>query len=1154
MSSTLSLRSILDAHKLTGPNLAVCFHCNKLGHWKRNYKVYLAELKKKKGSETTASDSGMFMIEINMSLGLNGSRTLEKDEVILRMGNGARVAAISVGSFSLHLPTGKTIILNNCYYVPSIVRNIVSIPMLDLDGFSFIIKNNKCSILRDNVLYECGILNNGLLGHISENRLQTLHKEGLLDPFDFESYPTCESCLLGKMTKSPFSGHGERAADLLGLVHTDVCGPMSTQATGGFSYFITFIDDKSRFRYVYLMKHKSEAFEKFKEYKHEVEKQTKHSIITLRSDRGGEYLNGEFLDYLKENAYLLNKVPSKSVPQAPYEIWKERKLSLKHVKIWGCPAYVKKVDPYKMESRSVKFKVWLSKNFTMKDLGEASYILGMKIYRDRFRRMIGLTQGTYIQKVLKRFSMKNSKRGLIPMSHGVSLSDKMPDVAYSISVTSRYQSNPGEDHWKAVKNILKYLRRTQNIFLVFGGESELKIEGYTDSSFQSESDSKSMSGYMFTLNGGAISWKSSKQSTTADSTAEAEYIAASEAAKEAVWMRKFVSELGVVPSVEEPIVLYCDNNAAIAQAKEPSCNSLQGLKGSRTLEKDEVILRMGKGARVAAISLGSFSLHMPTGKTIILNNCYYIPSIVRNIVSIPMLDLDGFSFIIKNNECSILRDNVLYGRGILNNGLLGHISENRLRTLHKEGLLDPFDFESYPTCESCLLGKMTKSPFSGHGERAADLLGLVHTDVCGPMSKQAMGEFSYFITFIDDKSRFRYVYLMKHKSEAFEKFKEYKHEVEKQTKHSIITLRSDRGGEYLNGEFLDYLKKNGIVSQWTPPYTPQLNGVPSKSVPQAPYQIWKERKPCLKHVKIWGCPVYVKKVDPDKLESRSVKCNFVGYPKETLGYYFYIDHRVFVSRHATFLEKQFILEENSGSKIELDEPIRRTGRVSHQPERYYGLVIENDNEFSIIDDDDPVTYNEAMSSVDSEKWHSAMKSEMESMYTNQVWTLVEAPEGVKPIGCKWVYKRKIGADGQVETYKARLMAKGFKQRQGIDFDETFSPVVLLKSIRILLAIAAYYDYEIWQMDVNTAFLNGELEEEVYMTQPEGFLSKGNEHLVCKLLGTIYGLRQASRRWNIRFDETIKEFGFIKNIDEPCVYKKVSGSAVTFLVFNELENL
>ena len=162
---------------------AVCFHYNKVGHWKRNCKVDLAELKKKKGSETTASDSGMFMIEVNMSLsqnstwvldtacgshicnslqGLRRSRTLEEDEVILRMGNGARVAATTVGSFDLHMPTGKTIVLNNCYFVPSIVRNNISIPMLDLAGFSFVIQNNKCSTLRDNVIYGGGILNNGL--------------------------------------------------------------------------------------------------------------------------------------------------------------------------------------------------------------------------------------------------------------------------------------------------------------------------------------------------------------------------------------------------------------------------------------------------------------------------------------------------------------------------------------------------------------------------------------------------------------------------------------------------------------------------------------------------------------------------------------------------------------------------------------------------------------------------------------------------------------------------------------------------------------------------------------------------------------------------------------------------------------------------------
>ena len=120
---------------------------------------------------------------------------------------------------------------------------------------------------------------------------------------------------------------------------------------------------------------------------------------------------------------------------------------------------------------------------------------------------------------------------------------------------------------------------------------------------------------------------------------------------------------------------------------------------------------------------------------------------------------------------------------------------------------------------------MTKTPFSGHGERTTELLGLVHTDVCGPMMTQARGGYSYFITFIDDLSRFGYVYLMKHKSEAFDKFKEYQSMVEKQTGKSIKVLRSDRGGEYLSTEFLDYLKVNGILSEWTLPYTPQLNGV-----------------------------------------------------------------------------------------------------------------------------------------------------------------------------------------------------------------------------------------------------------------------------------------------------------------------------------------
>ena len=120
-----------------------------------------------------------------------------------------------------------------------------------------------------------------------------------------------------------------------------------------------------------------------------------------------------------------------------------------------------------------------------------------------------------------------------------------------------------------MKNILKYLRRTKDMFLIYG-DSELKVSGYTDAIFQIDKDDyKSQLGFIFLLNGGVVSWKSSKQSTIADSTTEAEYIVASEAAKEAVWMRKFITELEVVPSIFDPITVYCDNNGAIAQAKEP---------------------------------------------------------------------------------------------------------------------------------------------------------------------------------------------------------------------------------------------------------------------------------------------------------------------------------------------------------------------------------------------------------------------------------------------------------------------------------------------------------------------------------------------------------------------------------------------------------
>ncbi|GKA49483.1 retrotransposon protein, putative, ty1-copia subclass [Tanacetum coccineum] len=148
---------------------------------------------------------------------------------------------------------------------------------------------------------------------------------------------------------------------------------------------------------------------------------------------------------------------------------------------------------------------------------------------------------------------------------------------------------------------------------------------------------------------------------------------------------------------------------------------------------------------------------------------------------------------------------------------LAHINKKRIKQLQQDGLLKSTDDESFDQCESCLSGKMTKKPFPHSNERAKDLLGIIHTDVCGPLRHVSRQGASYFITFTDDYSRYGYVYLLKHKHEVFETFKVFKNEVENQLGKTIKAIRSDRGGEYISQEFKDYLKANGIVQQLTPP-------------------------------------------------------------------------------------------------------------------------------------------------------------------------------------------------------------------------------------------------------------------------------------------------------------------------------------------------
>ena len=383
-----------------------------------------------------------------------------------------------------------------------------------------------------------------------------------------------------------------------------------------------------------------------------------------------------------------------------------------------------------------------------------------------------------------------------------------------------------------------------------------------------------------------------------------------------------------------------------------------------------------------------------------------------------------------------------------------------------------------------------------------------------------------------------------------------------------------------------------------------LNRVPSKAVSKTQFELWTGRKPSLRHLHVWGCPAEVRVYNPQekKLDFRTISGYFIGYPEKSKGYRFYCPNhstRIVESGNARFIENcdisgsdqmrnvsiqevrvqisvpktstivvpELVSQPNKDQEQQIDDSTLHNENVNSEP-----MVVEpqstilrrsqRERRSSITDDyvvyiqesgidlgiyNDPDSYTQAMQGNDSGKWFHAMEEELKSMDQNQVWDLVELPKGCKRVGCKWVFKTKRDSIGNIERYKARLVAKGFTQKDGIDYKETFSPVSKKDSLRIIMALVAHYDLELHQMDVKTAFLNGNLEEEIYMDQPEGFSVKGKEHMVCKLKKSIYGLKQASRQWYLKFNDTITSFGFQENTVDRCIYMKVSGSKFIFLV-------
>nr|GEV45479.1 ribonuclease H-like domain-containing protein [Tanacetum cinerariifolium] len=645
---------------------SICHECGEIGYWKRNYP--------------------------------QASRKLKPGALSLYVGNGQREAVEAIGAFYLCLPSGLETVLNNCHYAPSITRGVIYVSHLYEDGFVNHFVDNTIQVSKNNVVYFSAIPRDGIfeidlsnsltnessiyvvsnkrakldldsallwhcqLGHISKKRNEKLQHNGLLDSSDLTAFKKCVSYISGKMARKPYTHQVERAKDLLGLIHTDVCGPFKIMSRQEASYFVTFINDFSRYGYVYLLKHKHEVFEIFKVFQKEVENQLGKNIKSLRSDRRGEYMSQEFLDHLKDHRIIAYRTPPYTPQHNGYPketmgysfyyppenkvlvalnaeflenslIVQEASGSLEDLEI------IQEEDTHPSLNTSLNHEEddleidehqskWLFKKKTDMDgnvhiykarLVAKGYTQTLRIdYEETFSPVADIRAIRILIDIVAYYDyeiwqmdvktaflngyLNKEEKLKLSKSQGASTPVEMkrmqnvpyastvgsimyvvrctrPDVAFAQNITSRFQQNPGDIHWTTVKNILKYLRNTKDMFLVYGGDlkRELKVFCYTDAGYLTNADDlKSQTGYVFILNGGAVDWKSAKQIIFATSFAEAEYIAAFDASKEAVWVRKFISRLGVVSTIEEPISMYCDNTGAIAISNESGI-----MKGAR---------------------------------------------------------------------------------------------------------------------------------------------------------------------------------------------------------------------------------------------------------------------------------------------------------------------------------------------------------------------------------------------------------------------------------------------------------------------------------------------------------------------------------------------------------------------------------------------
>ncbi|CAI7868425.1 unnamed protein product [Closterium sp. NIES-53] len=487
---------------------------------------------------------------------------------------------------------------------------------------------------------------------------------------------------------------------------------------------------------------------------------------------------------------------------------------------------------------------------------------------------------------------------------------------------------------------------------------------------------------------------------------------------------------------------------------------------------------------------------------------------------------------------------------------LCHINIPMLQKLVKDGSLKGFEVKGAAkeigSCPTCLETKFTKFPFSRGMGPAKAPLALVHMDVVGPMRAPSLSGSRYLLTIVDDHTRVVWVYPLKTKGEvAATVLKEWMPRAQRESGHKVKVIRTDNGGEFIGADSESVLKKVLATvgdKQWVP------------------YTKWYGSAPVVNMLRAYDCMVvfHVPKEKRGKLEASGRWGVHLGLAKDHKGWLIWdlTSQQLTVSRDVKQVQDTVSEEEifgviEDGGEPEVEEQQQQqqdapqgAARPADRPRRHVrppnrltypsfgkpkvvraGSVAEQCDEEEIAHCywaavPEPKTLAEALSGPDAEKWKQSVKEEYDSLLENETWELCELPPGKKAISSKLIFRHKYGPDGELTRYKSRLVAKGFQQTKGKDFDEIIAHVGKGTTLRVMLGMAANHGWRIKQMDITTVFLNGIILEELYMLQPEG-LDDGSGRL-CRLKKAIYGLKQAPRAWYHKLEETLLAGGLKKS--------------------------